>query len=43
MQLINTSTYPFGFKDGMSEEQYNAILELLYSFTYTDVEYKAIK
>lgn len=32
-----------GFEDSMSEEQYNAILELLYNFTYTDVGYKAFK
>ena len=31
-----------GFKDSMSTEHYDAILNLLFNFTYTDVKYKAI-
>lgn len=30
------------FKDCMSTEHYDAILNLLFNFTYTDVKYKAI-
>lgn len=29
------------FKESMSEEHYNSILDLLFDFTYTDVDYKA--
>lgn len=40
----NTSINDYDrFEESISEEQYNAIVELLFDFTYTDVEYKRIK
>lgn len=30
------------FKDSMNKEHYDAIVNLLFNFTYTDVKYKAI-